>query len=301
MRFWPLNSLYFVIFLVIGFFATLPFVLGVAGDLWWVSLPMLLAWTVVLWFWGVPFAAGTPDEAKAWSIPQKIGGTLIMLGESLVGGVLAVFLVGFLIQEWFATILAILIMAVVIFWFGRDPPKARLDDHAPAHERPATPEPAPTASNQVTLQQPPATLSEWFLHHVSLVLFVGFGALTVFDSLHRHSFALRWPAAAMTLTYAAFVWIHVVSPPKPGQAPPPLWYKVLATLITVVMTFVFLIVLAAMVEAIGEFWIWIVPPVGLLVLIIALNWRNPQSATKSGRQARHVVHGGGKHHDRIVS
>jgi len=298
MRIWPLNNLYFVIFLVIGFLATLPFVLGVMGDFWWVSLPMFLAWTAVLWVWGLPFAADTPDEAKGWSIPQKIGATLIMLAQSLVGGVLAVFLVGFLIQEWFATILAILIVAVVIFWFGRDPPKPKLGDRATGRERPAEPVPASHPSHQISLDQPPATLSEWFLHHVSLVLFLGFGALTVFDSVQRHTFALGWPAAAMTLSYAAFVWIHVVSPPKPGQASPPIWYKLLATLITVVMTVVFLVVLAVTVEAIGEFWIWVVPPVGLLALVVALNWRNPRPRTRAGHAA---VHGGRKHHDGIVS
>jgi hypothetical protein len=209
-----------------------------------------------------------------------------------------VFLVGFLIQQWFATLLAILIMAVVIFWFGRDPPK--LAERAAAQERPAKPEPAPHTDRQVSLDQPPATLSEWFLHHVSLVLFVAFGALEVCDSLHRHSVALGWPAAAMTLAYAAFVWIHVVSPPKVGQAPPPVWYKLLATLITVVMTVVFLVVLAVIVEAIGEFWIWVVPPVGLLAVVIALNWRNPQS--KSAPKAEHTgAHGSRKHHDQIVS
>jgi hypothetical protein len=286
MRIWPLNNLYFVIFLVIGFLATLPFVLGVAGDFWWISLPILLAWTTVLWVWGLPFVAHTPEEAKGWSIPQKIGATLIMLGESLVGGVLAVFLVGFLIQQWFATILAILIMAVVIFWFGRDPPK--LAERAAAQERPAEPGPAPHTDRQVSLDQPPAMLSEWLLHHVSLVLFLGFGALTVFDGLQRHTFALRWPAAAMTLSYAAFVWIHVVSPPKPGQPPPPLWAKALYTLVTVVMTFVFLIMLAVLVEAVGEFWIWIVPPVGLLVLVIALNRGSPppRSRTAAGHHHR---------------
>ena len=150
MKIWPLNSLYFVIFLVIGFLATLPFVLGVAGDFWWISLPILLAWTAVLWIWGLPFVADTPEEARRWSISEKIGATLIMLGESLVGGVLAVFLVGFLIQQWFATILAILIMAVVIFWFGRDPPKPKLGDRAKEHERRAEPQPAPQASHQST-------------------------------------------------------------------------------------------------------------------------------------------------------
>ena len=303
MKIWPLNSLYFVIFLVIGFFVTLPFVLGVvSGEFWWVCAPALLAWIAALWIWGLPFVADTAEEAGSWSIPEKIGGTLIMLGQSLVGVVVAVFLVGYLIHEWIATILAILIMAVAIFWFGRDPPKRKAGDRAPAQPRPAKPEPSPVPTEQVLPHQPPATFQEWFLHHVSLVLFLGFGVLTIFDGVHRHSFALRWPAAAMTLAYAAFIWIHVVSPPKPGEAPPSLGYKMLATFMTVVLTFVFLMVLAVAVEAIGEFWIWIVPPVGLLALVIALNWRNPPPKTKLASEAsRPVAHGGRKHHDGLVS
>jgi hypothetical protein len=294
MKIWPLNNLYFVIFLAVGFFATIPFVLGLMGDFWWVAFPALGVWTAVIWIWGLPFAADTPQQARDWSIAAKTGATLIMLGQSLVGAVLAVFLVGYLIREWFATILAILIMAVIIFWFGRDPPK--LNQTAPAPII-AVPDAAPVMSQQVLPHQPPATLSEWFLHHVSLVLFVGFGALTVFDSLHRHTFALGWPAAAMTLAYAAFIWIHVVSPPKPGEPPPPLWYKVLATLISVVMTVVFLVVLAVIVEAVGEFWMWIVPPAGIAALLIALNWRSPPSKTsKSGHHRS-----GHARPDRLVS
>lgn len=278
MRVWPLNSFYFVIFLAIGFFATLPFVLGVAGDWWWIALPAVAAWTAVLWIWGLPFVADTPEEARNWSIPQKIGGTLIMLGQSVVGVVMAVFLIGFLVHEWVATVLAILLMAVVIFWFGRDPPKARPHAHA---------EPAPAPSRPVLPHQPPATWQDWFLHHVSLLLFLAFGVLTIVDCLHRHTFALGWPAAGMTLAYAAFIWIHVVSPPKPEQPPPPLWYKVLATFMTVVGTVVFLVVLAVIVEAIGEFWMWVAPPVAIVALVVALNWRSPPSKAAQPAHAGH--------------
>jgi hypothetical protein len=284
MKIWPLNNLYFVVFLAIGFFATVPFALGLVGQLWWIAFPALLAWTAVIWIWGLRFAADSPEQFESWSIPERIGGALIMLGQSLVGVVLAVFLVGFLIHEWVATVLAILLMGVLIFWFGRDPPKRKLAQVQP-HPA-ADPKPAPV-SQDVLVHHPPATFQDWFLHHVSLVLFLAFGALTLFDSLHRHSFALRWPAAAMSLAYAAFVWIHVISPSKPGEAPKPLWYKVLATFMTVVMTVVFLKVLAVVIEAIGEFWVWIVPPVGILAVVIALNWRNPPPKGATSAAAGH--------------
>jgi hypothetical protein len=288
MKIWPLNSLYFVIFLVIGFLATAPFVLGLMGDFWWIAGPLLAAWIAIIWIWGLRFAADSPEQFKSWSVADRIGATLIMLGQSLIGGILAVFLIGYLIQQWIAVILAVLIVGVVIFWAGRDPPKGKA-----GHEvKPVAPHP-PTIAVQPGLQ-PPATSAEWFLHHISLVLFVGFGGLTLFDSIRLHNVALGWPAAAMTLSYAAFIWIHVVSPPKPGQAPPPIWYKLLATLITVVMTVVFLVVLAVIVEAIGELWIWVVPPVGLLVLVIALNWGNPPPNARMAAGHRH------KQHDRLV-
>ena len=292
----------FVILLVIGFVGTLPFVLRVMGDFWWISGPLLLAWTAVLWRWGLSFAADTPEEAKAWSIPQKTVGTLIMLGQSLVGVVLAVFFVLFFITAWFPTILAILMLAVGAFWFGRDPPKLEFPNRATAREPPDWPDPEADPSHQVTFQQPPATLSEWLLHHVSLVLFLGFGALTVFDSLHRHNIALGWPAAAMTLAYAAFIWIHVVSPRKPGEARQQVWKKVLETFMAVVMTVIFLMLLAVVVEAVGKFWVWIVPPVGLLTLVIALTLRSAQSENLSAPMAgQAIIRGGRAHHDRIVS
>ncbi|HZZ87354.1 MAG TPA: hypothetical protein VFE13_03375 [Caulobacteraceae bacterium] len=277
MKIWPLNNLYFVIFLICGFFATVPFVLGLVGDFWWVAIPGLAAWIAVIWVWGLPFAADSPEAFKSWSMSEKVGGALIMLGQSLVGVVVAVFLLRVLIHEWIATVLAILLMAVLIFWFGREPPKRAGSTAQPHPAKTAAAIPAPA------VHHPPATPMDWLLHHVSLLLVLGFGALTLVDQLHRKSLALGWPAAAMTLAYAAFVWIHVVSPPKPGEPPKPIWYKVLATFMTFVMTVVVLIILAVVIEAIGEFWIWIVPPAGLVALVVALNWRAPPTDVKRER------------------
>jgi len=301
---WPLNRPYFIIVLVVGFFVTAPFVLGYMGDYWWVALPALASWTVVLWVWGVRII-WSPEEIKAASVATRLLGVLIMLGQSLVGMVLAVFLTKVLIRNWIALLLGLLIVGVCILFWGRDPPNRKHVSHPAAAvgagpDQASPEEPGKAVAAQAEPPPDSATFQYWVRHHLSLLLFAALGVATVVEQVHNQTFAIGWLGKAAVLAYAAVIWIHVVAPQKPGEPPSGLVMKLFMTVLYVIMTFVAFAVLFLITTAIGKFWIWVVPPVALVALFFALNWGNPAPESEAAVAAPKVVHGGRKHRDTIV-
>ena len=131
------RTIFLVVGAIVGFFITAPLVAEYATAWWWLSVPALAAYVVVLWIWGLKFISSAEDVAKA-SILEKVGGVLILLGYSFVGVTLLVFIGIMAVKNWFAVAATFVLLALVFggIWISvlMDEAKAKkAKHHAKAH------------------------------------------------------------------------------------------------------------------------------------------------------------------------
>jgi hypothetical protein len=246
------------IFWALGFLGALPLVLDFAGALWWVTLPVLGVLALVYWFWGMRWVYGA--DYAAMGAAEKGVALLVGLVQLFIGVVFAVFIVTFLVKNWVATALTVVLLAVVFIFVGREPKARPRKVVAVGPDKPE--ELVPEPSHQ------PMSGQDWIVHHLSVLFLLGFGAaMTIAMAMKRQDIVPPLEFATLG-AYVVVTWIHIVGRGEPGQKPHSLLARIGMTFMTVVMTFVGIAVLVVAVEAAVEFWVWVVPVVGGLALIV---------------------------------
>ena len=117
MHFWIPRSLWLKLFLTFGFFTALAVTLDYIIAFWWIALPGFLVAGIVTWIWLVPLAVGREDYAKA-SIPEKVIGTLLVMGQMFVAALLAGYIISWFISQWMALIAAIVFVGIIFGIFA---------------------------------------------------------------------------------------------------------------------------------------------------------------------------------------
>lgn len=247
----------YIVFWVFGCLSALGFVLDVGGALWWITLPALAVISLWYWFWGMKLVFGPADYATM-DLGDKVVALLVGLVQLFIGVVFAVFCVTVLVKNWPATILAMVILGVVFIWAGREPkPKTPIRIGPPEH-RELVPEPS----------HDPIGAQDWIVGHLSVLFLLAFGAATALSMALKRADLTPGLEFATLAAYVVVAWIHIVGRGEPGKPPYSVLTRGLYTFMTVVMTFVFVILLIVLGEAVAEFWMWVAPPAAILVALI---------------------------------
>jgi hypothetical protein len=131
------RNLFLILGAIVGVCVAAPIVLEYATVWWWLSVPAIAAYAVVLWRWGLYWI--TDDDASDAPVLTRLVGVLILLLWSFIGLALAVFLAMLAAQYWPMIVLSLLVVAVfvVAMWLS-----GALNDKPKPAKTPAAP-PAP--------------------------------------------------------------------------------------------------------------------------------------------------------------
>ena len=106
------RNIFLVVVVIIGVCAGAPIVLSYATVWWWLSAPLIAAYTVVLWRWGLAWT-----DLDDLSIPAKILSVAALLVWSFIGLALLAYAAMLAAQYWAVLVAALLVVAAFVLWF----------------------------------------------------------------------------------------------------------------------------------------------------------------------------------------
>jgi hypothetical protein len=106
------RNIFLVVVVIIGVCAGAPIVASYATVWWWLAVPLIAAYTVVLWRWGVDWT-----DLDDGSIPAKILSVAALLAWSFIGLALAVYAAMLATQYWALLVVALLVVVAFGLWF----------------------------------------------------------------------------------------------------------------------------------------------------------------------------------------
>lgn len=106
------RNIFLVVAVIIGVCAGAPIVISYATVWRWLSAPLIVAYAIVLWRWGLAWT--DLDDA---SIPAKILSVAALLVWSFIGLALLAYVATLAAQYWAVLVVALLVVAAFVLWF----------------------------------------------------------------------------------------------------------------------------------------------------------------------------------------